>query len=441
MKRPMPRGGFSGGPGAGAKEEQEASAQSLKRPAAPPGLGDLAALQQRLAAERGALESLASASRAAKAAKTTTREAPGAGEKVRTLTRAEQKAERDAEQYQAETGDLLSQAGKELMVEAKIGSGHFSRVFRVRDEEDGQRYAVKVTRANETVRQRVAKEVELLNFLQREALARDPEGAAHLCLLVGLKCFEQGRHKCLVFDVQFCDLRVALRKYGHGKGFALTTVRRLAKQFFLALRALRRVRIVHTDVKPDNLLLSAEPDRATLRLADFGSAILSESGGAEDKSGYAQPRYYRAPEVMLGQPYGAQIDIWSAGATLFEAATGRILFAAKTNNAMLHELLKVCGAMPAKMVAAGTYVDQHFTSQGDFRDGERDKVIPMSDFTTPLEPVLKDLEGALPSSIGVGSKKLVRKLASFITGCLSFDPVERSTPDLALEHAVFDASS
>merc|ERR1712146_512789 len=127
-----------------------------------------------------------------------------------------------------------------------------------------------------------------------------------------------------------CDMRAAVQKYGlpMGAGLPLPTVAQYAKQMLLGLRALRKLKVIHADFKPDNLLMSLTKDK--IKICDFGAAMeVAESVNTS----YAQPRYYRAPEVILGLPYDTQIDVWSAGATLFELATGRILFTGKTNNA------------------------------------------------------------------------------------------------------------
>merc|ERR1719464_962313 len=103
--------------------------------------------------------------------------------------------------------------------------------------------------------------------------------------------------------------------------------------------------------------------KAEIQLCDFGSAMeVSE----QVRTSYAQPRYYRAPEVMLGLPYDTQIDIWSAGATIFELATGRILFTGKTNNAMLKQIIDVCGGFPRRMTTAGEFARKHFNNNAEF---------------------------------------------------------------------------
>merc|ERR1712232_1249878 len=101
-----------------------------------------------------------------------------------------------------------------------------------------------------------------------------------------------------------CDLRTALVKYGKGRGFPLLpTVRNLGKNIFLALRALRHAKLCHCDIKPENILLSL--DTTSVKLADFGSAIYVDE---RVRTAYVQPRYYRAPEIILGQTYDMQID-------------------------------------------------------------------------------------------------------------------------------------
>jgi serine/threonine protein kinase len=45
-----------------------------------------------------------------------------------------------------------------------------------------------------------------------------------------------------------------------------------------------------------------------------------------DKCGTIQTRYYRAPEIILGNKFNEKIDLWSVGCTIYELASGKILF-------------------------------------------------------------------------------------------------------------------
>lgn len=93
------------------------------------------------------------------------------------------------------------------------------------------------------------------------------------------------------------NLRDALKQYGKGKGFSLDIVRSYAFQMFIAMTHLKKNRLIHADLKPDNLLISE--DTKTLKMCDFGTALSVEENGIIK---YIQSRYYRAPEVLLGYP-------------------------------------------------------------------------------------------------------------------------------------------
>ena len=58
-----------------------------------------------------------------------------------------------------------------------------------------------------------------------------------------------------------------------------------------------------------------------VKLTDFGTMI--KFG---DKCGTIQTRYYRAPEIILGNKFNEKIDLWSVGCTIYELALGKILF-------------------------------------------------------------------------------------------------------------------
>jgi len=167
-----------------------------------------------------------------------------------------------------------------------------------------------------------------------------------------------------------------------------------------------------------------------------------------------QPRHYRAPEIILGQDYDTQIDIWSAGATLFQLATGNVLFPGDTNNGMLHEMLKVCGgtAFHPAFTTSGAYALSHFSAEGDFLNASGDmligstnpRVCPMSRFLPPPRPCVYGqwlLEGPLKQpSQGVPPARhqgLVFHLSDLLGRCLSPDPAGRANPFDALGHAFF----
>lgn len=88
--------------------------------------------------------------------------------------------------------------------------------------------------------------------------------------------------------------------------------------------------ITHRDIKPDNILIDIEGE-PKLKICDFGSAKVLPNHNypnvpnKEQQRGsvtYISTRYYRAPELLYGNPYyGVEIDLWAAGCVLAELFT------------------------------------------------------------------------------------------------------------------------
>jgi dual specificity tyrosine-phosphorylation-regulated kinase 2/3/4 len=65
-----------------------------------------------------------------------------------------------------------------------------------------------------------------------------------------------------------------------------------------------------------------QPNKSGIKVIDYGSACMWN----ERIYTYIQSRFYRAPEVILGIPFTAAIDMWSFGCILAELYTGYPLF-------------------------------------------------------------------------------------------------------------------
>ena len=101
---------------------------------------------------------------------------------------------------------------------------------------------------------------------------------------------------CIEQDI---NLRELTRKYGRGIGLSLGAVRAYSAQLLAALYHLRNCGVLHADVKPDNILVSSA--RTLVKLCDFGSAMFV---GENEITPYLVSRFYRSPEVVLGNKYG-----------------------------------------------------------------------------------------------------------------------------------------
>lgn len=74
-----------------------------------------------------------------------------------------------------------------------------------------------------------------------------------------------------------------------------------------------RHKVIHRDIKPENLLVN--PKNHELKLCDFGFArSLPKEKRMYDLTDYVATRWYRSPELLLGDTkYGIEVDYWAIG--------------------------------------------------------------------------------------------------------------------------------
>lgn len=86
------------------------------------------------------------------------------------------------------------------------------------------------------------------------------------------------------------------------------------------LDSLHRNFIIHCDVKPHNILYYSSP--VDIKLTDFSLSTFAFA----DKQGAACSRGYAPPELLCSSKWGAAIDVWSLGCTIYEIFNRRPLF-------------------------------------------------------------------------------------------------------------------
>jgi len=328
--------------------------------------------------------------------------------------------------YNLQVGELLD-SGKYRMTSA-AGKGVFSTVVRAKLTVDDSDVAIKLIRNNEVMMKAGQKEIAILKMLNEA----DPEDTKHVVRMRG--SFTHRGHLGIVFESLDINLREVLRKYGAGKGISMEGVRLYAKHLLLSLHLLSRCNLVHADLKPDNIL--ATKDRTSIKLCDFGSATFVEEDC--ELTPYLVSRFYRAPEVILGLPYGTAVDMWSLGCCLYELYTGKIAFPGKHNNAMLKLFQDMKGPIPSKMVRKATLGHKHF--EGDkFLQIDVDPVSRLEvvrKVTVPDKPkvVLRDVVLRAAES---SERRSAALLADLLDKMFALDPSRRLSVKDALKHAFF----
>jgi serine/threonine-protein kinase PRP4 len=257
----------------------------------------------------------------------------------------------DPEGYYKIISNELVNGGRYRMVKS-LGRGVYANVAEAEDVKDnsGQLVAIKIVRKNDAMRKSSQKEMDFVRKLNEQ----DPQDKRHIIRLLG--SFDHKGHLCIVFEHMLKNLRDLLKTDTSGHGLSLQAVKTYARQMFSGLKHLQDCQIIHADLKPDNILVSA--DRKTVKICDLGTA--ADKRDNNEPTPYLASRFYRAPEIILGMEIGYAIDMWSIGCTIFELWTGKILFPGRTNNQMIRVFMDTLGWPTEKLLRKASLKAEHF---------------------------------------------------------------------------------
>jgi dual specificity tyrosine-phosphorylation-regulated kinase 2/3/4 len=329
--------------------------------------------------------------------------------------------------YDDERGDYNIIEGDHLAYRYEVvdvlGKGSFGQVVRCVDHKTGILVAVKIIRNKKRFHKQALVEVDILKKL-REWVSF-PNSTA-LCLLTILQD-PNNRHSVVNFDQSFyfrghlcisTDL-LGMNLYEFVKahdfrGFSLKLIRRFTKQMLSSLVLLHGKKVIHCDLKPENVLL-AHPMHSEIKVIDFGSSCFEN----EKVYTYIQSRFYRSPEVILGMSYGMPIDMWSLGCILAELFTGYPIFPGENEQEQLACIMEVFGPPERHLIEKSSRKKLFFDSMGKPR-------LTVSSKGRRRRPSSKDLRQVLKCDD--------EAFLDFIARCLRWDPARRMNPHEANMH-------
>jgi len=198
-------------------------------------------------------------------------------------------------------------------LDAQIGAGGMSTVYRAFDTVLERQVAIKL------MHREIASDSDQLERFRREARAVAQLNHPHVVGVIDAG--EDDGTPYIVFEyVEGETLKDRIRRFGRlpiGESVAY------AIEIARALGAAHDHRIVHRDVKPQNVLIDEE---GTAKVTDFGIArSLTEEGLTADGRVLGTTDYV-SPEQALGQDVGPESDLYSLGVVLFEMLTGDVPF-------------------------------------------------------------------------------------------------------------------
>jgi calcium/calmodulin-dependent protein kinase I len=182
-------------------------------------------------------------------------------------------------------------------------------VYEVQNKANGLFYALKVIRKLDWQRDKLVRsEVSILKDIYDD----------HIINLY--EVFENQAEISLILDLanggELFDKLVQLKTYSEDDA------RELIRTVLQTLDYIHSQGIVHRDLKPENLLLPGGPDSnlVEVKLSDFGMAAKIQQG--ELMYQQCGSEGYIAPEVLTGQGYGTEVDMWSLGCISYILLSG-----------------------------------------------------------------------------------------------------------------------
>jgi cyclin-dependent kinase 17 len=164
----------------------------------------------------------------------------------------------------------------------------------------------------------------------------------------------------LVFEYVEHDLRDYMEEVD--TTIHLNNVKLFLVQLLRGLSYCHQRRVLHRDLKPQNLLIS---NNGELKLADFGLAR-AQSVPTKTYSNEVVTLWYRPPDVLLGsKEYSSHIDMWGVGCILFEMLTRKAMFPGSTTDEQLNLIFQTLGP-PTHEKASSLFESPNF-KQLNFR--------------------------------------------------------------------------
>ncbi|KAK2959386.1 putative Cell division control protein 2 like protein [Blattamonas nauphoetae] len=275
----------------------------------------------------------------------------------------------------------------------KLGEGTYGVVYKAKDNTTSDVVALKRIRLEseeEGVPSTTIREIALLKELKHPTIIRLNE------------VINTPKKLTLVFEYCEMDLKKYIERQ-HRK-LEMSVIRSLMFQLLCGVAFCHSRRILHRDLKPQNLMLTSD---LQLKIGDFG---LARAFGIPVRSFTHEvvTLWYRPPDVLFGsKKYSTPVDLWSCGCILGEMLVGRPIFPGSNENDELIRIFKILGTPTTQKWAGMTELPLY------------------GKFTFPHYPP-RNLSSLFPTLDEQGLDLLSRLLI--------FDPNQRITAKQAIVH-------
>ena len=223
---------------------------------------------------------------------------------------------------------------KDYIIKTRLGVGSYGTVYKVCKKTTGKIYVIK--------------QISLLGLTEKEILEYKSEAKLLSSIKSNyvVKYFDSfiDNHNLNIL-MEYCDggdLYQYLEKNKKKKiKLKEKTIWQIFIQMLIGLNSIHKKKILHRDIKSQNIFLTKNLD---IKIGDLGvSKKLIQTNFAKTFIGTP---YYLSPEICMEKPYNDKSDVWAIGCILYELCTFNYPFNAKSQGALL---LKILNSQPEKI--------------------------------------------------------------------------------------------
>ena len=212
-------------------------------------------------------------------------------------------------------GTLL---GERYEIIEKIGAGGMSIVYKAIDNRLQRYVAIK------ELREEFVQDEEFVTKFRKEALSAASLSHPNIVGIYDVGSDKEA-HYIVMEYVEGKTLKQVIAEEGP---FDAKTVLELGVQMVSALKHAHQKKIIHRDIKPQNILMTPE---GVLKVTDFGIAKAVDSSTIVATGNAIGSVHYFSPEQAKGKYVNESSDLYSCGIVLFELATKRLPFEAESH--------------------------------------------------------------------------------------------------------------
>ena len=197
-------------------------------------------------------------------------------------------------------------------IERLVGNGGMANVYQAYDEILNRMVAIKILRTE------FSHDEQFIRRFEREAHAATSLNHPNIVAV-----YDVGEEEAIYYIVMEYIDGMTLKTYCEGQALPVATAIDIISQICDAIDHAHAHRIIHRDIKPQNMLVRAD---GTVKVTDFGIAVAMSNATLTHTMSVLGSVHYFSPEQAKGKFADEKSDIYSLGAVLYELVTGKVPF-------------------------------------------------------------------------------------------------------------------